>query len=282
MAEQPKKNSEQSVTEAIARLSNLVDANWRHFSYGSDELASPPSSNAIARYLLIAEISETVKFLQMVGEEIIALRTIDRNLHELLESVSASTVAVETEAGRRFHKMMTEKMRELGRLVVHMKATYEWLTHIKELLTAYGLRQLIPDSHWRKLSALCIIRHKLIAHKQNKKTYFFGGVRHMPNYEDIQPLLSASNLPKSIIQEVEKLFFDCSDKLDEKERTEQNYHERLSILASKLGEINDDRRKRIVFIIERYGVFLPKLSELVIFVDEFFGGLVPELAKLKP
>ena len=150
------------LAKAIAAIREILNSNRIRFAIHDPQV--PPSDIRLLAGRVFAELGEIATILEMIYETAECHRVTQTRL--LDEKFPSGTVDETTELGKEFLRLWEDSMRCVSRQTIHIKALYEWLYHLKELIEAdQVLKDLVEPVHWAKLTAHCDFRAKLITHK---------------------------------------------------------------------------------------------------------------------
>ena len=262
----------------IVEMKQIVDTHATEIAIRASSDPSIPEQIEVRKRSLLAEIQEAVTILSMTQEVIAVLREVQAGMRELYPQVPAGPIDQSTDAGRRFRELMTLQFKFMPRLVVLIKALYEWIYHLSELLDTPQMQDLLTDHLRSRLQAYCAFRNKLVAHQQYAEVDRMRGMmRFSGDFSSIELMLTPFTPPGAASKELDTLFPQCSDKLTDEERKEENFFERCRILANALDRFRDDRRGRIISFMERYGAISDTPIRIAQFLRDFVREVVPQL-----
>lgn len=241
-----------------------------------------PSRLDLIKRLILSEISEALTIFCMIYKSMNNLYHLQEQMKELHQRLPSGTVDDKTPNGREFISIISQHIEIISELEIHIKTIYEWLYHLTELFESHPkIRSLVPDVLWRTLQAHCEFRNKLITHKKGIQTYLMGGIRFSGNFDKVEILMMPLSPPDSAINELDKLFSQCSENLTTEEAGEVNFYERCGILYRNLDKFTGDRRAKIVAFIQRYGTISANPPDIAEYIRDLVEVLIPKLVELE-
>ena len=276
----PLEPSEDPLLRLVVEIKQIVDVGAASIAVRGSSAPSIPQQLDVRKRSVLSEIREAVTILTMAQEVIAVLRdVIDVGMHELYAQLPEGPIDQSTDAGKRFNELFGLQITLMPRLSFLIKALYEWIYHLGELLDAPPLQQLLPGQMRSRLRAYCAFRDKLVAHQQYAVVDLMrGAMRFSGDFNSIELMLTSAAQPATATTELEALFTACGDKLTDTEREEGNFVERCKILANALDRFRDARRGRISSFIERYGAVSDTPIGIARFLRDLAQAVVPKLA----
>ena len=262
------------LAKAIAAIREILSSNRIRFAIRDPQVL--PSHTRLLAGRVFAELGEIATILEMIYETAESHRVTQARL--LDGKFPSGTVDATTKLGKEFLQLFEYSLRCVSRQTIHIKALYEWLYHLKELIEAdRALKRLVEPVHWAKLTAYCDFRDRLITHKSGLKGPVLGGMIYSADMQKIELNLVVLGLPQSAIRELDTLFNQCASELTAEESTEANVYERCRILSRQLYRFRDHRRGRIVAFFGKYGTRSQNPGDIAEFVAEMCADLIPKL-----
>ena len=237
----------------------------------------------ILKNLTFYEISDFVIVLKMICRRMQELRLLDERIMELQKRVPLGTVDKSIPEGDQFCSAASRQHEATSELEIHIKTTYEWLYHVRDLIRSHSaIRSLVESKYWNKLESHCEFRSKLITHKKGMQVITMGGMRYSARDFDAEIVLMPFVRPASAVKEVESLFVRRASILTADEANERNFFERCKILFRNLDKLtNNTARGQLVSFVQRYGTISAQPIELAEFVRDLAKNLMPKLAALR-
>jgi hypothetical protein len=242
--------------------------------------AEPMPSVVIERFLL-SEFFEILTILKLIDDA-------SKRLWSFIQKEYASSVNrpdifvddIELYIKRRMKKI-EERDQIMGELSVFIKALYEWLYHITELLEADStLKDKISSSpQWSTLKDYCLFRHHLVTHKKKVVVDLSGGFVNLVDKNTIELVMLPLNPPQRAINELNDLFSLCAPELEPEDATEENFSNRCRILSQNIHKFNDTQKVKYQDFIKKFGTISDTTVRTAKFVKDFLQTAIP---KIKP
>lgn len=247
-----------------------------------DDIKRSPGRIQLLKRQIYAEFSELTQLLEMIRKIIFLLRIRNQKLEALRDELPKQMVDKIASSERLVARLMNQLPELTANLKILIKALYEWLYHLKELLVAsVEIQSLISHHHWLRLQSFCDIRNKLITHKGKTKYFFMGALRFSEDFSKCHVFLTPFSPPDSAIKELDTLFPECAGVLSKEERSEENYFERINLLYKNLHKLEGRRREKVVSFVSRFGTYSDSPEDISSFLLDFVREFMPKLNKLK-
>lgn len=243
--------------EDVTLITKVLDENRRKFKMSVEGL-SPKES--IIKELIFKEISEIETIVRTIG----------------LNMVKLSEIDFPDESNVNEYSFL------IAQLKVWIKALYEWIAHLQELIKPTSkIKKMLSLTLLSQLETHCEFRHKLIAHKRKLEVMPFEGITHNAKQFKAEIIIGSFSLPKTAATEFEHLFARCVKHASGQINTEEkNFYKRCALLTHNLHLFSGNERRDVKSFIERYGATTLDVKKLVSFIRKLVSELIPKLANL--
>ncbi|MBI4468778.1 MAG: hypothetical protein HY650_05575 [Acidobacteria bacterium] len=238
-----------------------------------------PAQMEVIKRLTISELNEILILLKMIGRALRARGAAYLTIMASLKSTSPRSADAGVGDKTQIQDAQTQMMSTGMELQVLVKALYEWLYHLSELLTDPTIEGLVPGPLLEKLERYSAFRSKVVTHTKDRAVLPMGALRSAPNFADVELVMTPFEFPEPAISELEALYEDCRREIANDEATGENLHERCVILLNNLDKFKDLRRGRIISFIGRFGAISPNVSEVAECIRDLTSVLVPMLVR---
>jgi len=181
-------------------------------------------------------------------------------------------------------ELLEQQFETATRLQLYIKVLYEWLNHLRNLIIKSSSREkilkLIPNSLIGELERYCVIRKKLIAHKEGFRASPLHLMLSSPKWGDVKLKIIAPLFVNKAQEEMDKLWEECKGKLEREEITEKNFMHKIEILYKNLNKnkFSRDQEERIKSFIGKYGGITDEPIEIARYIKNLVQEFIPKLA----
>jgi hypothetical protein len=240
------------------------------------EIKEWTNSSLVMKNLIFSEILTILKILY---EELNDLYEVSEKLSQIVFLKGKSIREREEEI-----KLVDRQFEVIDKLKVHIKVLYEWLNHLRNLIikssSSKKILTLIPNNLMKELERYCVIRHKLITHKEGFKASPIHSMLYSSKWGDVKLEIITPLFINEAQEEMDKLWEECKGKLEKEEIIEKNFKHRREILYKNLGKnkFSPDQEERIKSFIGKYGGVTDEPIEIARYIKNLVQEFIPKLA----
>jgi hypothetical protein len=231
--------------------------------------SSNPTAEEILRDHIYTELTEALVLLGLFQKEMDAfLEGLDATLAGTAGTGSTAQLAEPDE----IMIVMSTPM------LVLMKAVYEWLYHLKQMIAGNAtVRGLVNADHWKALQFHCIYRHELVAHRKQTVPRLQPGMFFFDKLSSMVILSIPYHPPANVRGDLDGLFADCAPYLSAEAQRSESYEDKCRAVYQAFAGLPAPLQERVKGFMRRNGA----LSSEPVAIAEFLRDLIADFyAKL--
>ncbi len=271
------KEAKSRLQEAISHTFEILQTHRTSFAI---RVPKPiPEKIQLVKQLIFAEFSEIVTLEKMTYERMDSFGTINQRMLELGKKLPSGTIDETTPEGTEYISLVNQFRKITAELTVLVKALYEWLYHLQELMQGHAeIWSLVPPGLRSKVQSECEFRNKLVAHKGRLHVFPLGGMKFSGGGESIELIMMPMSPDEVMSKELNGLYTKCAPHLPADEAGEQNLYEKCRVLARNMDKFPGQLRKEVISFVQKYGSISAEPVDLAELVRDLAASLVPTMA----
>jgi hypothetical protein len=239
-------------------IKNLLNSYSRNLATHTVPFRSRPEKLNLLKIWILNELKEILMILEQIDDLNKKYRSAKR--------IRASLQSYQT----------------FDRLKFYIKALYEWLYHLKELIESNQplKSKLEKEGLWAKLKVYCEIRDKVITHKAGRngrtgiQVYLSEGMTLPKSADDIELLMLPFAPSASDQQKLDELYTKCWPGL--KDHSDYDYFGKWRMLSNWFHELDGELQKEVKVFFSQFGMITHSPSRVAAFIEKLIKALHAE------